>query len=471
MILLALGAVQAGHPDGPVRLSLKRALSEALSASPRLQAPADAVALAEIRRTQASARFGTKLVPTFSSGSEPGGFEQRNLGLGVTKRLPFGTDVQASVSSLQYGTGPSSFRDAGYSIGFSQPLLRGFGQTDALELANSTRSVSAAGRARVDARQQLVIAVADTYLGVVRTRRLVEAGERAVERASKLHEASEARAKVGLATELDVLRAALLRSQARSMLAQNRESLETSLDDLKTLIGRGLDEDVEVDDLDLSDEQLASLGLAPAIPDGGQDDVTVTRLIADAIAARPDVREAHDRIGDARRAERVARWNLLPPLTLNAAYTRSGFGSPSADIFGSLMSGWRFGVSTSYALDHADEQAAAATASISVGAAEREAVDTDRRVAAEVRRAYRAWQRTADTIDIQAAAVTLAGKQKRVAELRYERGLAGNFDIVDAENNLFQAESALIAARVDRTLAGLTLRRVSGHLEPDELVR
>jgi outer membrane protein TolC len=65
--------------------------------------------------------------------------------------------------------------------------------------------------------------------------------------------------------------------------------------------------------------------------------------------------------------------------------------------------------------------------------------------------------------------VTLAERQLRLAELRYESGVAGNFDVVDAANSLFQANSGLIAAQADRAVLGLMLRRVSGMLDLERL--
>jgi outer membrane protein TolC len=189
-----------------------------------------------------------------------------------------------------------------------------------------------------------------------------------------------------------------------------------------------------------------------------------------ALAARSEVHEARDRIGDARRAETVARWQLLPPASLDVSYTRRGLGA-SSPIFGNLFNGWRVGVSTSYALDHSDESAAAATAAVSVRAAEQAAVDAERRIAEEVRRAHRVWTRTASTVGIQSKAVELAERQLRLAQIRYERGVAGNFDVVEAEANLFEAQSAMIAAQIERALGWLTLTRLTGTLDSERLAR
>jgi outer membrane protein TolC len=51
--------------------------------------------------------------------------------------------------------------------------------------------------------------------------------------------------------------------------------------------------------------------------------------------------------------------------------------------------------------------------------------------------------------------------------LRYERGLADNLEIIDAENNVLQAEASLLGANIDRTLAFLNVQRASGALNPD----
>jgi len=66
--------------------------------------------------------------------------------------------------------------------------------------------------------------------------------------------------------------------------------------------------------------------------------------------------------------------------------------------------------------------------------------------------------------------MNLAQQQLQIAQLRYERGLAGNFDVVDAEAGMLQSQSALIGAQVDRAMAGLTLKRATGTLHPAHFV-
>jgi outer membrane protein TolC len=439
-------------------LTLRQAIGEALAASPALRAPDDGRTMASIRERQAASRFGLKVTPTFQTGSDPAGVNQRTLGVGVSKWLPSGTAVQFNADTFQFGEGAGAWRDAGYTFGVSQPLLRGWTAVASADRDQARRSLQSADRTYADARQRLVVTVADAYFAVVRAGRLADAADRVLERARHLRTASEARSKVGLATELDVLRADLLASQSEAAVVAQREQLDTAVEALKTLIGRPADGSIA----------LPAMEAAEIDALGGEATGPVEHYVTTALANRLEVREARDRIGDARRAQTVAHWNLLPPVNLDVAYTRRGLGNGFSAPFDQLVNGWRFGISSQYALDRSDEAAQAAAAAVSVRAAQREAEDTERRVADEVRRAHRAWARTGATVDIQSKAVAMAERQLRLSQIRYERGVAGNFDVVDAENNLFQAQSGLIAAQVERALAGLALRRAAGVIRPEE---
>lgn len=457
--LLAVARANDMPPTEERPLSLRAAIAEALNHGPDLRPAGDRLAVAQIQERLAASRFGLKVTPSFQNSAEAFG-SQRSVGVGVSKRLPFGTQLSATVDSMQYGTGPLQIRDAGYGFTLSQPLLQTFGPALEAETVDARRGILSSERAVGAARQQIVLSVADAYFAVIRSQRLVDAGERTLERATKLHAASEARTKIGLATQLDVLRADLFASQAEADLDARRETLASALDRLKLLVGRAPDAPLDVDPATPLDDPFsaASIATQPA-----------ETLVTLALASRIEIRETRDRVADARRHAEIARWNLLPPMDLHVGYARRGLGSPAGEAFNQLLGGWRVGVSTTYAMDRSPERAAAETAQVSVRAAEQAVIDVERQVAAEIHAAHRGYQRSAQAIAIQSKALDLAEKQRRLAELRYEHGLAGNFDVVDAESNLAQARAALIAAEVGRVLAGLSLKRAVGALDPEAL--
>ena len=445
---LRAGQARASAPVTPV--SLDDAIAEALMRSPALEPALESVALADIGRQRAAGEFALRVAPTWSSRTDGLGAGTQ-LGLAIERRLTTGTELRVSGDLLRDSALHPGAWAGGYAVTVVQPLLSSFGPVPTARLRDAERGVSASARAFEQSRRDLVIRVAQAYFAVVRQQRLAEAAERALARAEKLREASEARTRVGLATKLDVLRADLLASQARAGLEGQYEALADHLDQLKVLLGRPLDADLAVDA-----RAPFAVTTAPADLDA---------LIASAAAGRLDLHEMRDRVADARRAEAVARWSLVPDVRLEATYDRraSGLDTGRLEL---PRRGWSVGLGMSYAFDRAGAGAALASADIQLRAAGRRLADAERAVEADVRRAARAVHRAGARIAIQAQAVAVAEQQLALAEMRYERGLAGNFDVVDAESNLFQAESALISAQVERALAGLVLENASGTLDP-----
>jgi outer membrane protein TolC len=470
MCLLAAGAawtplpVRAGvaqtvltplAPAAPV-LTLRAAIALALEHSPEMRPAEDGVVLAGIQEELAESRFGLKITPTFRSGGFGYGLEQQALGLSVSRMLPTGTELSLFGDASRWNGGASEFRDGGYAFTLSQPLLRGFGPVARSDVDAARRGTERSTRRLGEARQQLIVNVADAYFAIVQHGRLLAASDLALDRATRLRVASEARASVGLATQLDVLRADLLASRSEAERELQREALETSRDRLNLIVGRLPGALLEVSESDIGADPFNAERLAGR---------PIDDLVSMAIATRPEVAESRAGIGDARRSQSVARWNMLPDVRLNASYAQRGFGSLDTAALNRLLGGWRLGVSTSYPLDQSATAAAAATADVGLLAAERNVIETERRVAADVRRAHRGWTRAAGTIAIQRKALDIAERQLRLAELRYERGIADNFDVVDAEHQVLQAQAALIAAEIGRELAGLQLLRAMGTLD------
>ena len=83
----------------------------------------------------------------------------------------------------------------------------------------------------------------------------------------------------------------------------------------------------------------------------------------------------------------------------------------------------------------------------------------------EVRAAARNVERIGKSIVLQERNIDFAEKQLRLATLRYQRGLASNFDIIDAENNLIQARSNYVSLVSDYHVAQIELKRVTGTLD------
>lgn len=448
-------AAYAQAPNAPV-LSLDAAIAEALSRSPALEPARESLALAEIARGRAHAEFGFRVTPSWSTTAN-GGSAGSQAGVSVERKLQTGTRLRLLGDALRHDIESAGAWTGRYALTIAQPIFSTFSPVTTARLRDADRGLAATGRALQDARRDLVLRVAQTYFAVVRQQRIAGAARRARDRALQLREASEARTQVGLATRLDVLRADLLASQASAQLDAQLEALADHTDQLKVLLGRPLDAPLAVD---TAVPPAAAAGPALADP--------VDALVDGALASRIDLDEMRDRVQDARRAASVAKWNLMPDVTVEATYA-----APVGDrvLFDGFRPGWSVRLGTTYALDAAAARATLAAAEIGTRAAERRLEDFEQIVEADVRRSARALERAAAAIAIHEKALALAEQQLALAQMRYERGLAGNFDVIDAESNLFQAETSLIAAQVDRAIAGLQLEKASGRLDPERYLR
>lgn len=443
--------VQVTGSTAPRLLSVEEAVRLALSNNLHLLATSDSVSSAEISEELAESRFGLKVTPSFARGFGSDAQIDQRYGVDLSKLLPTGTSVSAAIRSDVANGDLGDFTNTRWDVTVSQPLLRGFGRrATELELHNARRGRESAGRNYEIARQRLAVDVVAAYYNIIRQQGLVDVAEGAVERTKELLRASEARLKVGLASKLDVFRAELQLSQSEDALISRTEALELALDQLKFQLGLGPEEEVA---LEMVEPEYQTVSL------------DIDELTRQALAHRIEVREERDRINDSRRSLAVARQSLLPDLDLNLQYAQQGLGSSFAESFDLLDRGVNVFFSTSYSLDRSAETAALALSQIDMESRRRSLRLTQYNIANEVRAAARYLERIDKSLRLQEKNIEFAEKQFRLATLRYQRGLASNFDIIDAENNVVQAHSNYVSLLADHHVALIELKRVTGTLD------
>ncbi|HEY8232116.1 MAG TPA: TolC family protein, partial [Vicinamibacteria bacterium] len=334
----------------------------------------------------------------------------------------------------------------------TQPLLRGVGPNATFfELRNARRAVVGQERSFELARQRTAVDVAAAFYAVIAQRQLLDVASQSLERTEGLRKSSEARLEVGLASKLDVFRAELQAAQAGDAMVRAQASLATALERFRALLALPPHDPVEPE----------AAALEP--PDGGFEPPEV--LVQRGIESRLELAEARDQVGDARRSASLAKQNLLPQLDLNLGVTQLGFGS----AFGSA---WRAGdtqvnvfLSASYPVPQASARATSAVAQLEVDSRLRAVRQREIDVEQEVRQALRDLEQIRKSVELQRKSVDVAEQQRRLAVLRYQRGLGSNFDVVDAESNLVAARSALVQLLTSYAVARLDLKRSTGTLD------
>ena len=409
----------------------------------------DAVRAADINALQARSRFFPKITPSYFNGPT-----ERGWSVAASQSLPWlGGELQAERTSRTFeGILTPAARATDTSFTWSQPLLRGLGPNASLyDLRNARRARQAQDRAFILTRQRFMVEVARVHYQTLAQRELLSVARQSAARSVALRKASEARLEVGLSNKLDVYRAQLSESQAEQSTVQAETALQNAIEQFHFLLGRPPDDPSEPAPGEIA--QATDHAIAP-----------IDELVEIALGARVDLAEARDLVEDARRTASLSRQNLLPDMSLNLRFTEQR-GSGPAGPYAVTNRRWESFFAASLPLERAGDVAQWQLSNLEVTTRQRAYEQRRYEVENEVRSTHRQLLSLARSISTQQGAVDIADQQLRLANLRYQRGLASNFDVVDAEGSLLTARSSLVQLLAAYQVARLDLERVIGRLD------
>jgi outer membrane protein TolC len=439
------------------RLTLQQAVAEALVKNDRILDDADASVQAGLDLRLARSEFRPKVVPNVFGSFGQTDVASQHYGVDVTQRLMTGTEMRLSLGTATSqvpnpaGGGDVRFYNADTTLLLTQPLLRGFGTTvtrRALSSAEFRQHESE--RRRENVRREVAIDVVSAYYQLVAQDAFLAVARLSVTRGQALHEAAEAKLAAGLVSQLDVLRARQLRSDAESQLANAVAGRDEAQDALLVAMGREPGEAVTLD---------ADI---PRV--GGIIDPEMA--VATALAARTELQTLVEATAESTARLAVSRNLRLPQFDLNVAMTRRNTATGFRDSFGfdkfQLATFFTVGMPVDRTAQSVDFQRAL----IERERRDRERVTLTRRISADVRRALRERDRLVRAVAAAETSVDLSRQEVEVAQLRYDRGLSNNLDLVAAEGQLLAAEGRRIAALAQSAVHELRLKLIMGVLDP-----
>jgi outer membrane protein TolC len=458
-VILASSIAQSSRAQETPLLTLRQAVDEALLKNQRMLDQHDAAEQADLGVRLARNAFAPKIVPNIAGSFGQTDVTNQTYRVDVSQKLTTGTEMRVGVgtSTAQIPGAPGvtgsdlHFYNADTTFTITQPLLRGVGPAVARRaLTSAELRRGDADRARTLAEQQVAVDVAAAYYRVVAQQAFVAVAKQTVERSRKLRNASEAKLDAGIVSQLDVLRAQQLVSQAEIQLFDAQSSVEDARDQLLYVMGRESGEMFQVD---------------PTIP-APPDAMTVDDAVGMAIERRTDLKALIAAGADADKQIGYARNQLLPQVDVNFALTRR----ETADSFIRSFGADRFLFATFFTIsmpvDRTPQIVEYQNALIDRDRRRREADNLRRRIADDVKHALRERDRLLRALTAAETAVELGKKEVEVAQLRYERGLSNNLDVVTAEGNLLNAESRRVGALADSAVAQISLRAMLGTLDP-----
>ena len=350
------------------------------------------------------------------------------------------TQVQQQDRTLNGVNTSNTAWPAGLSLSLSQPLFRGLRTLSETERAEYQ---VLAERARLaDAEQSVLLAVVTAYLNVVRDRAVVDLNASNVEVLRRQLEATEDRFRVGELTRTDVSQAQSRLQRAIADLVTARGALTSSIAAYVNVVGHGPGE-------------LEFPPPAANLPPSEESTIESARVDSPpVIAADYDERAAQSNV-------KLVEGELYPTVSLNASTAyNTDFGVHELDTFTETLTATAnvplYTAGSTYSRLRASKQTASQRRQDYLST-QRDAIET----------ATRAWE----ALQTGLASVEAFEAEVRAQQIAYEGvqeearvGARTTLDVLDAEQELFNAQVNLVRARRDATVASYSVFSAIGKL-------
>lgn len=291
----------------------------------------------------------------------------------------------------------------------------------------------------------LVAEVAKAYLAERALAEQLELAQRTFAAREEAYKLAQQRFEVGASSALDLRQNEVLVQTARASAAALVRQRAQAVNTLTLLVGRPLD--------NLPPPQpLSAQNIVAELPAG---------LPSDLLVRRPDIRASEHRLMATNANIGAARAAFFPRISLTA-----GIGSASGELSGLFEAGtrtWSFVPQLVLPIfDGGRNRANLTLAQVRNNVAVAEYEKTIQVAFREVADALVARGAINEQIDAQRRVLEAQAERLRLAELRYQGGVASSLDVLDAQRELFSAEQSLVQTRLLRLTNAVDLYRSLG---------
>ncbi len=426
LLLVALSPLPIAAQSPPVRLTLADAIARGFEASHRL---------AEVRAREQGAQAA---VQGAQVADRP--IVTASAGYTRTNHVPEYAFGQGSARQVVYPDIPDNVVSR---VSFQWPIYTS-GRVDALERAATAEAQAVAAdieTTRADLRLEIVRA----YWAAATAREAVRVLEESSARADAQLRDARQRFDVGLVPPNEVSSLEAQRSREQAQLIEARNIRESTLVDLRRLIG--VDPETVVDIADALD--------APA----AAESPTTPALIQEAVKQRPERKALTLRLDGVEARQQAAMTANKPVVALGGGVD---YANPNPRIFprkGEWQESWDVSVNVSWSfLDFGRTKAQVAEAAAAAAATRARLAEFDSVVSADIRQRLLDLDSSQAMVKAATDAVRSAAEARRIVGDRFAAGVATSTDVVVAQVAMLETELART-----RTLAGVRLAEARLH--------
>ena len=326
------------------------------------------------------------------------------------------------------------------SLGFSQPLLRGFGtdiDTASLRVARLSERIGAL--AFREAVAGVVISTIQAWRGLVRARRQLEIGEASMERARRQLETNRALIEAGQMAAREILQSEADVAERELGLVETRNGVTSANFGLIDILD--IDSATEVRPVETTAARRPVLSLAEAIETALRHSPRYARALLDKEIADIDLE--------------VAENDQLWDLSLDADVSRgTGGGGQSTD--------YSAGLRLTVPLWDRRPELGLRSARAGVTQAERGLVELHQTMDIAVRQAVHDVEVGLRQIELARQALALAEEKMEIERSKLQQGLSSTYQLIQFEEDLVRAQNAELDALVNYENALTALDRTLG---------
>lgn len=435
--------------SSPLVLNLEKAISRALSYNRSLMNAEDKVTQATFSLEAAEDEFSIQISPVTQT-SYGGGILGTGLTLGggleISKKFPSGTQISFTPSLTKT---PNQYI-TGLNVGISQPIFRGLSQEYQLSGVRAAAfSLKTSEIGFYISQIQLILKTISNFYEILKAQKELLLSEESENRIKTFYQAAKLKEKIGMqeTTSLDVYRAEIELKTAKDNLTSAQEKLQEAEDALRDTLALPVD---------------ILLHLEAPI-DYTSNTINLETGIKLALENRIEVEQAEEQLKESLRLSYIANRNLYPDINLQLTYSNLGKDKAFRRFYRCRENNWGIGITTS-GFNPAKDRITYEKSLLAIESAERNLEQVKCNLILEVKKNLRQIERLDKRILLQEELISTAHNELRLAQIKFSRGKANNFDVLQAEKSLRTAQKSYWIALIDRIVAEYQMRAALGLL-------
>lgn len=357
--------------------------------------------------------------------------------------------VSISTGQTEYWE-PRYGKTQGASGGISiRETLGGFGLANLHDIRASRAQRQSNFYGYVNTRQTIVLAVKDAYFNLIKTDMLVDVATDAVKRGEEQLKVAQSRYDLGSAALTDVLKAKVLRSNAKLDLITAQNNYNLAKANLNSVMGIDISREFEIN----NDMPANSI------------DITYDQALNQAMNDNASYKKSSYDLAIAKSERCAARTNFLPDLSLSVNY-----GTAADKYFNLFKNDYMapnatrsVGFTVSYNLfNNLSDMTSLVAANKGLNTAKTNYENTRNEVAFEVKQAFLDVQQNKEKLTVNDESVAAAQEDLNIVREKYNLGAATIIEVLDAEVSFKTAQTNKVQALFDYNLAISRLEKAMG---------